>query len=68
MGPLLILVSIVKPKRGRGSYIEKDWILSNSIWVSHREELGPTGSYRREELGPTGSHKYVSGHVQGWWF
>ena len=71
MGPPLTLISIVKPKRGVGSHVEKGWgptgshrVPPNPIWVPRREELGPTGSHRaqfgshrREELGPTGSHQ-----------
>ena len=51
MGPPLTLISIVKPKRGVGSHVEKGWdpsgpthVPPNPIWVPRREELGPTGS------------------------
>ena len=70
MGPPLTLISIVKPKRGVGSHVEKGWdppgptASHRARFGSHVEELGPTGSHRarfgshrREELGPTGSHQ-----------
>ena len=72
MGPLFALISIVKPKRGVGSHIEKGWDPPNPIWVLHREELGPTepnmGPTVEKSSDPPGPTKYVSGHVQGWWF
>ena len=45
----LISIVIIKLKRGVGSHIEKGWDSPNSIWVSYREELGPTES----DLGPS---------------
>ena len=82
MGPLLTLISIVKPKRGVGSHVEKGWDPSGPT-TSHRTRfgshvekswgspdptepnLGPTVEKSSDPPGPT---KYVSGHVQGWWF
>ena len=76
MGPPLTLISIVKPKRGVGSHVEKGWDPPGPTashrarfgshvkksWDPHTEpDLGPT-------VGPPGPTKYVSGHVQGWWF
>ena len=82
MGPLLTLISIVNPKWGVGSHVEKGWDLSGpttsprSRFGSHVEKswdppgptepnLGPTVEKSSDPPGPT---KYVSGHVQGWWF
>ena len=82
MGPPLTLISIVKPKRGVGSHVEKGWdppgpTASHRIrFGSHVEKswdppgptepnLGPTVEKSSDPPGPT---KYVSGHVQGWWF
>ena len=71
MGPPLTLISIVKPKRGVGSHVEKGWDPPGPT-ASHRTRFGshvekswdppgPTepnfGSHRREERGPTGSHQ-----------
>ena len=70
MGPPLTLVSIVKPKRGVGSHVEKGWVPPGPT-ASHRTRFGshvekswdPPGPtepdlvHRREELGPTGSHQ-----------
>ena len=82
MGPPLTLISIVKPKRGVGSHVEKGWDPSGPT-TSHRTRFGshvekswdPPGP-TEPNLGPTvekssdppGPTKYVSGHVQGWWF
>ena len=70
-GPPLTLISIVKPKRGVGSHVEKGWDPPGPT-ASHRTRFGshvekswdppgPTepdlGAHRREELGPTGSHR-----------
>ena len=82
MGPLLTLISIVNPKRSVGSHIEKGWDSPGST-VSHRTRFGshiekswdPPGP-TEPNLGPTvekssdppGPTKYVSGHVEGWWF
>ena len=83
MGPPLTLISIVKPKRGVGSHVEKGWDPHDppGPTASHRTrshvekswdppgptepDLGPTVEKRSDPPGPT---KYVSGHVQGWWF
>ena len=61
MGPPLTLISIVKPKRGVGSHVEKGWDPPGPT----EPNLGPTVEKSSDPPGPT---KYVSGHVQGWWF
>ena len=74
MGPPLTLISIVKPKRGVGSHVEKGG--THRVPPRPTEpDLGPTRP-TEPNLGPTvekssdppGPTKYVSGHVQGWWF
>ena len=82
MGPPLTLISIVKPKRGVGSHVEKGWdppgptASHRTRFGSHVEKswdppgptepnVGPTVEKSSDPPGPT---KYVSGHVQGWWF
>ena len=70
------------PKRGVGSHVEKGWdppgptAFHRTRFGSHVEKswdppgptepnLGPTVENSADPPGPT---KYVSGHVQGWWF
>ena len=82
MGPPLTLISIVKPKQGVGVPRREGLgptgshrVPPSPIWVPRREELDPPGP-TEPDLGPTvekssdppGPTKYVSGHVQGWWF
>ena len=64
MGPLLTLISIVNPKRGVGSQVEKGWDPSGPT-ASHRTRFG---IHVEKSWDPPGPIKYVSGHVQGWWF
>ena len=83
MGPPLTLISIVKtqtgcrvPRREGLGPTGSHRVPPNPIWVPRREELGPTRNPTEPNLGPTveksadppGPTKYVSGHVQGWWF
>ena len=67
MGPPLTLISIVKPKRGVGSHVEKGWDPPGPT-ASHRARFGshvekswdppgPTEPDFGQELGPTGSHQ-----------
>jgi len=70
-GPPLPLISIVKPKRGVGSHVEKGWdppgshqVPRNPIWVPRRGGLGPTrshetrfGSHVEESWDPPGPTK-----------
>ena len=71
MGPPFTPISVLKPKRGVGSHVERLGPTGSHRVppkVPRREELGLTGSHRarfgshrREELGPTASHQYVWG-------
>ena len=80
-GPPLTLISIVKPKRGVGSHVEKGWdppgptAPHRTRFGSHVEKSWDPPDPTEPDLGPTvekssdppGPTKHVSGCVQGWW-